>query len=246
MFKRISALAAGITLVAMATVVPAWAQTSDTATTNVEVDSFLEFAIQNPGNADTTPDTGDECDDAAYGDCPFGSGASQTVLANQSGYASAFSAEDTILRLRTNNTAGAQVTAYGDNGGVNGSNCLVAGTDVITDSIADLTASQAANDSSNPVVDTETGLAFRLLDTGTATALRGTDEDTQWGTGDTNGTNALWAASPILVGNARVIYDTDAEQTSDVLAVITYFAGVANTQPAGNYTCTANYTASTL
>lgn len=237
MFKRISALAAGITLVAMATVVPAWAQTSDTATTNVEVDSFLEFAIQNPSA---------DCTATAGGDCPFGSLASQTILTNQAGYDSEFSAANTVLRLRTNNTAGAQVTAYGTNGGVNGSNCLVAGTDVITDSIADLTASQAANDSSNPAVDTETGLAFRLLDTGTAAALRGADEDTQWGTGDTNGTDALWAAFPILVGNAQVIYDTDTEQTSNVDAVIQYFAGVAGTQPAGNYSCVANYTASTL
>lgn len=239
MFKQVIAFVGGVGLVAVATVVPVLAQTSDSAQTDVDVASFLEFAISN---------TSADCNATAGGDCPFGTNdqASETSLDNTSGYASSFSTANTSLQLRTNNVGGAQVTAHGTNGAVDASNCLVSGSVPITDSITDLAGSQAANDSADPVTDEDTGLAFRLLDAGTAADLREADEDTQWGTGDVNGTDALWASFPMTSGNAEVIFDTTTEQTMNVLGIIQYFVGVASSQPAGNYSCTANYTATTL
>lgn len=239
MLKKLSALTTGATLIAMATIIPAFAQT-ETATTDVAVDSFLEFSIANPSA---------DCTATAGGDCPFGDNGetSETTLDNTSAYASSSSAANTTLRIRTNNTSGAQVSAYGTNGVVDGSNCLVAGTDVITDTVADLQAAQAANEDTDLAgTDDETGLAFRLLDTGTSAALREADEDTQWGTGDVVGTDALWASFPMTLANDEVIFDTTSEQVVNVDGIVTYFAGVAQTQAAGNYTCVANYVAATI
>lgn len=238
MLKKISALAAGASLIAMATVVPAMAQ--EEATTDVSIDSFLEFAINN---------TSADCTTTPLGDCPFGSNGetSETSLDNTSGFAGADSAADTVLRLRTNNTDGAEVVAFATNGGADNDECLVtSGGDVIPDLAATAAGDGIANTTTDPDGNSITGLSFRLTSTGTSTELYGAgDEVTMWGSDDTV-PNALWASFPMLLGNAVNIYDTATEQTSDVLANITYFIGVDAGQAAGDYSCTANYQASVL
>ncbi|MDP2691879.1 MAG: hypothetical protein Q8O95_05785 [bacterium] len=234
MVKKFAALGAGISLVALATIVPAFAQTTQSPATEVEVPTFLELSLEN-ASADCTATAG--------GDCPFGKNdqASKVSLNNTSGYASSFSPADTLLGLRTNITNGANVTAHFTNTAA-AADCLDNATDFITDSVSDVADAQAANDGTGLVAATETGLALRLTDATTNVALRGADEDTQWGTTDTEGATALWGAVP-PDGSPQVVFDTAVEQTVKINANLDYFIGVAGSQPAGLYACTVIYTA---
>jgi len=246
MLKKLAAFSAGVAMLAMATIVPVMAQTSDAASpdVNVKVNDYLTFAIGNPAA---------DCTLAAGGDCPFG-GTGVTSLtpvssANVFKYGSA-DGSTTRLDTTTNSTDGYNVTAYATDPDsrtqtlcLTGTlNCFTTSGAQITDSVTRLPTAQAANDTL--VEASDTGLAFRLQSTGAGTdvIVHGADEDTQWGNNDLAA--ALWASLPLGSGAAKMVYDTDLAYNGPLSsAFVDWFVGVASTQQAGNYNGTVTFTA---
>lgn len=261
MFKKALALSSGAALVLMATVVPVMAQTttdSESPTVDVAVDNFILFDIAN---------TSGDCSTTAGGDCPFGTGGLTSLTPTAAGNDTATYASSD-LETTTNSNDGYRITAYAADTGSRTNTMLISGgtggtaVDEIADSVAavdntnpqqaqsalDTTASGAVDGS-----DTDTGVAFRVLETGTdnwnaeegascATTPADCDEDEQWGPD----TAKLYASFPLGSGNAELIFDDTAYSSTARSVLVEWFIGVDSTQQVGTYTGTATFTAEVL
>jgi|CXWL01.1.fsa_nt_gi hypothetical protein len=249
MVKKFSALAAGITMLAMATIVPVMAQTtdSDSSSVNANVTDYITFAI-------------------VAGSSPFGSGSGTTLsptsdddfdISSSDEAGTDVTATYSQLQATTNSTNGYTVEAYSLNADSRTHVLLRSGgaggtlADNIIDTVSRLVTAQGANDSTFDVITpaTDRGVAFRLSDASTSAILREADEDTQWGATDdiTDITpasdQALWAAPGIGSGAEEIVYDTTTYAAAATNAYIDWFVGVTNTQRAGDYSGTVTFTA---
>ncbi|MGE3340406.1 MAG: fibronectin type III domain-containing protein [Candidatus Altimarinota bacterium] len=213
---------------------------SDDAEITVDVNDFLSFSIANLA-------VGDE----AAGNQPFGAGVEITDLTstglNDYAISGSFgSPVYTQLETTTNSADGYNVVAYASNLDARTNTLLRAGgtpgnaADEISDSVSQLLASQAANESLD--TGTDSGIAFRLTDASTSSIIREADEETQWGDGDAG--TALWASFPLGSGAAQVIYDTLTYSASATTAYINWFVGISSSQQSGSYTGQITFTAS--
>lgn len=241
-------LVAGISMLAIATVVPVMAQTSDTANVNVDVQDF--FTIDLATDADGVgADGGSPCAGSAAN--------AEDLTPAISGIVSITCSAEVDLLVDSNSNGGFQVTNYfDDNAGARLGVLVISGgtetvaADVIADSGTVIPDSQAANQ--DITSSTATGVNITVVEANTTAAMYGADEVTQWGAqagGATLASNDTLYGEPIgnsIAAAGRVISDTDTLQTSQMSVNVQVVVGAADDQRTGVYSGVLIFSGSVL